>query len=451
MSMPRGPRGRFLVGNLVEFRRDRLEFMTRCAREYGDVVPLRLLGHPVLLLSRPDLIEQVLVHHTKHFMKHAGLRLYKPILGNGLVTSEGDFWRRQRKLSAPAFQGSRLPAYARAMVEATGRTCDAWAREMNGTPRPRDVNADMMRLTLAIACKTLFGADACPDPDVVGHAMEQGLEGIAARFRAAVPLPSWLPTPSNLRVRRSMRALHAVVAGMIESRRAAGGEGDDLLSMLLSARDEDGSAMSPRQLLDEVLTLFLAGHETTALALSYALYLLATHPEAQDELRAELARELNGRLPEYADLPRLAYTRKVVNEAMRLYPPADFLGREAIEDCTVAGITVRKGTNLFMSQWVMHRDERYFPDAPRFDPSRWTDAFERSLPRFAYFPFGGGPRYCIGQTFATAEAALVLATLCQRFTFAPDPTFRLELNPGITLRPRAGVRVIVNAATPSPT
>src|SRR4051812_48793138 len=171
MSVPRGPRGRFLVGNLVEFRRDRLEFMTRCAREYGDVVPLRLLGHPVLLLSRPDLIEQVLVHQTKHFIKHAGLRLYKPILGNGLVTSEGDFWRRQRKLSAPAFQGSRLAAYARDMVEATDRLCNAWGENLNRSPQSRDVHADMMRLTLEIACKTLFGAEACPDPNVVGHAM----------------------------------------------------------------------------------------------------------------------------------------------------------------------------------------------------------------------------------------------------------------------------------------
>ena len=467
MSLPRGPRGHFLFGHLAPFRRDRLEFMTRCARDYGDIVPLRLLGHPVILLSRPDLIEQVLVHHTKHFIKHAGLRLYKPILGNGLVTSEGDFWRRQRKLSAPAFQGSRMPAYAKEMVESAERMCVQWESDLRRDgAHPRDVNVDMMRLTLEIACRTLFGADACPDPEVVGRAMEDGLEGIAARFRAAVPLPSWLPTRANLRLGRSMRALHAVVQGMIDARAAAADQsaGDDLLSMLLAARDEDGSAMTPAQLLDEVLTLFLAGHETTALALSYSLYLLAGHPEAQSELRDELSRVLTGRLPDYADLPKLPYTRNVVTESMRLYPPADFLGREAVEDCTVAGIPVKKGTNLFMSQWVMHRDGRFFPDPLKFDPGRWTPEFERSLPRFAYFPFGGGPRYCIGQTFAAVEAALVLATVCQRFSFAPDSTFRLELNPGITLRPRAGVRVVVSAeaaddartgaaerATPSPT
>jgi cytochrome P450 len=447
MVMSRGPRARFLFGHLAEFRAGRLDFFTRCARDYGDVVPLNLLGKRVILLNHPDLIEQVLVTHAKNFVKHFGLRLYMPILGNGLVTSEGDFWRRQRKLSAPAFQGSRMPGYARAMVESTRRMCGTWADSPgpsgSGGGGVRDVNADMMRLTLEIACKTLFGADACPDPDVVGRAMEDGLEGIAARFRHMIPLPTWLPTRANFRLRRSLRSLHAVVAGMIESRGADGKDHDDLLSMLLSARDEDGSAMTRAQLLDEVLTLFLAGHETTALALSYALYLLAGHPDAQAALRAELNDVLGGREPTFADLPRLTCTRNVVNESMRLYPPADFLGREALEDCDIGGIPVRRGTNLFMSQWVMHRDPRYFPDPLKFDPTRWTAAFEKSLPRFAYFPFGGGPRYCIGQQFATAEAALVLATICREFSFEPDPTFRLELNPGITLRPQAGVRVKV--------
>ena len=451
MVKQQGPRGRFLVGNLPEFRADRLAFFTRCARDYGDVVPLRLLGKPVLLLNRPDLIEQALVARARHFVKHFGLRLYMPILGNGLVTSEGDFWRRQRKLSAPAFQASRMPGYARAMVESTVRMCQAWAssaghdQSSHRQEEVRDVNADMMRLTLEIACRTLFGADACPDPDVVGRAMNDGLDGVAARFRHTIPLPSWLPTRANLRLRRSLRSLHAVVARMIESRRKDHVDRDDLLAMLLAARDEDGSAMTRAQLLDEVLTLFLAGHETTALALSFALYLLAQHPAAQATLQAELDEVLGGREPSYDDLPKLTYTRSVVNESMRLYPPADFLGREAVEDCDVGGIPVRRGMTLFMSQWVMHRDPRFFPDPLAFDPSRWTPAFEKALPRFAYFPFGGGPRYCIGQQFATAEAALVLATVCRQFSFAPDETFRLELNPGITLRPRDGVRVRVRA------
>jgi cytochrome P450 len=257
-----------------------------------------------------------------------------------------------------------------------------------------------------------------------------------------------VPTPANLRLRRSLRTMHAVVGQLIDNGRATSGDGGDLLSMLLAARDEDGSAMTAEQLLDEVMTLLLAGHETTALALSYSLYLLAQHPAAQQALRAELANVLGGRSPAYADLPRLPYTANVVKESMRLYPPADFLGREAISDCTVGDIPVRRGMNLFMSQWVMHRDGRFFPEPLKFDPSRWTESFERALPRFAYFPFGGGPRYCIGQTFATAEAALVLAALCQRFELVPDPSFRLELHPGITLRPRAGVRLIVRAVEP---
>ena len=459
MPSYRGPRGKFLTGNLAEFRADRLAFFTRCAREYGDVVPMRLLGKPVLLLNRPDLIEQALVQQSKHFVKHFGLRFYKPILGNGLVTSEGDFWRRQRKLSAPAFQASRLAGYAEAMVSCTERMADGWERQHRDAAagadgRVHDVQVDMMRLTLQIACKTLFGSDVCPDPDVVGAAMEEGLEGIAARFSRPAPLPQWVPTPSNLRVRRSMRTLHAVVRQIIESGRAlvardpAGGRDgagrDDLLSMLLSARDEDGSAMSGEQLLDEVLTLLLAGHETTALALSYSLYLLAHHPDAQAKLRAELQEVLGtGRPPAFDDLPRLPYLRNVVTESMRLYPPADFLGREAISACSVGEIPVQKGLTLFLSQWVMHRDGRYFRDPLAFDPGRWTEAFERSLPRFVYFPFGAGPRYCIGQQFAIAEAALVLAAVCRRFGFAPDPTFKLELHPGITLRPRAGVRLVV--------
>jgi cytochrome P450 len=352
------------------------------------------------------------------------------------------------------------------MVASATRTADAWEAELSsrGTPpqstHVRDVHSDMMRLTLEIACRTLFGADACPDPGAVGRAMEEGLEAIENRFRGPFPLPAWVPTPSNLRLRRVMRSLHGVINDIIARRRVHCGAGfqpastdaqaeslhhsnGDLLSTLLQARDDDGSGMTGAQLLDETLTIFLAGHETTALALTYSMYLLSLHPQAQEKLRAELSSVLGDRPPEYSDLPKLAYTRNVVTESMRLYPPADFLGREAVNDCTVGGIRVPKGTNLFMSQWVMHHDPRYFPDPDTFDPDRWTPEFERNLPRFAYFPFGGGPRYCIGQTFALAEAALVLATLCRRFSFAPDPTYRLELWPSITLRPRHGIRLVV--------
>jgi cytochrome P450 len=368
--------------------------------------------------------------------------MYKPVLGNGLVTSEGDLWRRQRKMSAPAFHAGHMNSYAAEMVSATARMADTWP---NGS-HARDVHVDMMQLTLEIACRTLFGADACPDPNVVGDSMHVALRSIDVRFSRAIPIPDWFPTPSNLRLRRAMRRLDAVVVNIIDRRRGGNGDRDggkqNLLAALLRARDEDGSAMTDAQLLDEVRTIFLAGHETTALALAYTLYLLAANPATQDELYAELTEVLNHRLPTYEDLTHLPYTRNVVKEAMRLYPPADVLGREAVIDCDISGVHVAKGMNVFMSQWVMHHDPRYFPEPEKFWPARWTPAFESALPRFAYFPFGGGPRYCIGQVFASAEAAIVLATLCQRFAFAPDPTFKLELWPSITLRPRNGVRLM---------
>jgi len=417
----------------------RLEFFTQCARTYGDVVALRIVNKPIVMFNRPDLIEQVLVTHASKFVKHFGLRVYKPVLGNGLVTSEGDFWRRQRKLAAPAFQAARIAEYASDMVSATARMLDEWSDS-----EIRDVHADMMRLTLHIACTTLFGVQNPPDADVVGEALYEGMVVLGRRIRRIFPTPDWVPTRDNRQLRRSLDTLGRIVNDILQNQHESHGEqGSHLLARLLAARDEDGSRMSDRQLFDEALTLLLAGHETTALALSYSLYLLAEHPQTQEKLQAEVGDVLAGRLPSYADLPRLEYTRRVVTEALRLYPPADVLGREALEDCTIEGIPIPRGTTVFMSQWVMHRDPRYFADPLRFYPDRWTPDFERELPRFAYFPFGGGPRYCIGQTFATTEAILLLAMICQRFVFAPMPGFELSLWPNITLRPRDGIPLMV--------
>lgn len=433
------PPARWISGHLTDFRVGRLEFFTHCARTYGDVVRLRIVHRPVLLFSRPDLIEQVLIQKSKHFVKHFGLRVYKPVLGNGLVTSEGDFWRRQRKLIAPGFQAARLAEYAKSMVAAARQMLETW---LDG--ETRDVHEDMMRLTLRIACQTFFSAEHPPDAAVVGAALHESMVLLARRFRRLFPVPDWLPTPDNLRLRRSLGTLQRIVSDIVRGH--AGGTGDaphDLLGTLLAARDDDGSGMTRRQLLDETMTLLLAGHETTALALSYSLHLLATHPAALQELQAELASVLADRPATYEDLPRLDYATRVVTEAMRLYPPADVLGREAVEDCTIGDVPVRRGTTVFMSQWVMHRDPRYFDDPLEFRPDRWTPAFEKALPRFAYFPFGGGPRNCVGQNFAIAEAVLILAEVCRSFSFAPVPGFELVLWPNITLRPRDGVPLIV--------
>jgi cytochrome P450 len=365
--------------------------------------------------------------------------MYMPVLGNGLVTSEGDFWRRQRKLSAPAFQPARLGAYAGVMMEAVERMLQAWS-----TDGERDVHADMTRLTLDIACKTLFGADASADSEVVGHALNVAMEVIGDRMRRVIRAPLWFPTRANLRLRHSMRTLDEIVSRIIEKgRTSTSRDQTDLLSILLRQQDDDGSVMSDRQLLDEVRTIFVAGHETTALTLSYALYLLAMHPEIQSAVRADLDAVLDGRLPSHGDLAQLRAVRNVVYESLRLYPPADVLGREAMEDCSIAGVEIRKGTNVFASTWVLHRDPRFFTNPETFDPARWTDEFEKSLPRFAYFPFGGGPRFCIGQAFAVTEATLALAAMLQHASFAIAPGFKLELWPAITLRPRNGVKLIV--------
>ncbi len=427
-----GPKPRLWGGHLAEFRADRLGLLQQCAREYGDVVPLRIWRYRAFLLSRPDLIEQVLVTQARNFTKHFGLRLYKPLLGDGLLNAEGEVWRRQRKLSAPAFQSSRLAGYSASMVECTGRMMRDW---LATAVARRDVHLDLMRLTLEIACRTLFGAETCPDPNIVGQAMHGAMEALTQRWRRPIPLPDWLPTPANRRLKRSLAVMDGVINGLVEQRRRSGA-GDDLLWTLLQQRDDEGSGMTQRQLANEARTILLAGHETTALALGYALYLLAAHPAAQGRLQQEFAAVLAGREPGWLDLPQLRYTRRVIFEAMRLYPPADIIGREAIEECVIGDLRVPAGTTLFMSQWVMHHDARYFPDPWTFDPDRWTEEFEKSLPRFAYFPFGAGPRSCIGQTFAMTEAVLLLAAICGRFEFRPDPAFKLELLPSITLRPR---------------
>jgi cytochrome P450 len=315
-----------------------------------------------------------------------------------------------------------------------------------GEAQIRDVHADLMRLTLEIACRTFFGADAAQDPQIVGDAMYKALAAIDVRFGRLFPIPDWFPTPANLRLRRAVRTLDTIVQSLIHRRRTNPANGShDLLWALLHATAEDESPMTDAQLLDEARTVFLAGHETTALALTYALYLLAENPESQSLLQAEVSAVVGDRLPAHDNLQRLPLLRGVVMESMRLYPPADVLGREAIEDCRIGDVAVPRGTTIFMSQWVMHRDPRFFAEPLAFQPQRWTEAFERALPRFAYFPFGGGPRNCIGQAFAIAEAMLVLATICQRHAFAPDPTFKLELWPTITLRPKAGVRLQVRA------
>lgn len=445
-ATPPGPRGHWLGGNLPAFRADRLDFLTDCARRYGDVVAVRLGPVRIFALNHPDLVEEVLVHKHRIFKKHFALQSARPSLGEGLLTSEGEFWRRQRRLAQPAFLPQRIASYGDAMVELTERMLHGWA---NG--QSRDVQADMMQLTQEIVAKTLFGADLAGASAGVATAMETLLESFTDRVNRMVRLPVWLPVPSNIRFQRAMRLVEGILYRIIAERRRSREDRGDLLSLLLHAQDTegDGGGMTDRQLRDEVVTLFMAGHETTANTLAWIWHLLSRYPEAEAKLHAELDEVLDDRPPAVADLPRLSYTNWVVTEALRVMPTVWLLGREATEPTEIGGYPVPRGTTMWMSQWVIHRDPRWFDDAETFRPERWAGDFERSIPRYAYFPFGGGPRICIGNHFAQMEAALLLATIARRFRPRVSPDAVIRPVPTMTLRPAHGVPVRLEERKPA--
>jgi len=414
---------------------DPLGYFTQVTREYGDIAGLRVLNFRIFLINHPDYIEDVLVNHPRKFIKGRVLKANKRVFGEGLLTSEGDFWLRQRRLAQPAFHKARIASYAATMVEYTQRLLYEW---QDG--EERDIHKEMMRLTLQIVGKTLFDADVERDAQEVGRSLELLLK-LGANFRRTIFIPQWLPTPTNLRLELAIRKIEKVLYRIIAERRASGRDAGDLLSMLLAAQDEDGTRMTDKQLRDEAITLFLAGHETTANALSWTWWLLAQNPAVEAKLHAELSSVLRGRAPSVEDLPKLAYTNHVIAESMRLYPPAWGMARTAIEDHEIAGYKVPKGSGVSFAQWIVHRDARWYEAPEEFRPERWEGDLLKRLPRFAYFPFGGGPRQCIGNTFALMEAAMILATIARQFRFRLVEGHSVVPLASITLRPREGIRV----------
>jgi cytochrome P450 len=436
-TYPPGPKGALPGLSFLSFTRDPLGFLTSVTREFGDVVYFSGVSQDFYLLNHPDYVKDVLVTHNTSFMKGRGLQRAKRLLGEGLLTSEPPLHRRQRRLAQPAFHKQRINAYASLMVDYALRL----GRERWQDGRTLDVAQEMMHLTLAIVGKTLFGTETEAEAEEVRAALSASMASFARFMLPFAELLSRLPLPANRRFMESRARLDRIIYRIIEERRASGEDRGDLLSMLLNAQDEegDGGRMTDEQLRDEAMTIFLAGHETTANALTWTWYLLSQHPEAEARLHEELEEVLAGRPPTAEDLPRLRYTEMVVAESMRLYPPAWILGRRALEDYEVGGHLIPRDSLVILSPYVMHRDPRFFPDPERFDPERWTPESKASRPQFSYFPFGGGPRRCIGEGFAWMEGVLVVATLAQSWRLRLAPGQRVEPQPMVTLRPRRGM------------
>ena len=433
-----GPARGYPLANWFALRRNPLAFFEGLARDYGDVVRFRLGPAFVYLVNDPELIRSVLVTRADRYHKGRGLERAKRLLGEGLLTSEDAVHLRQRRLMQPAFHRERISGYGDTMVRYADRAAERWKEG-----ETRDVHREMVALTLAIVGKTLFDADVEREADEIGGALTEAMELFNRLF--TVPfgeILEKLPIPATRRFEKARGRLDATIARLIAERRKNPGDRTDLLTLLLLAQDTegDGGGMTDAQLRDEAMTIFLAGHETTANALTWTWHLLSRNPDVELRFHEELDLVLGGRLPTVTDLPRLRYTEMVLSESMRLYPPAWIVGRRALVEHDLGGYRIPAGSILLLSQWITHRDARFFPDPLRFDPLRFTPEAQAARPRFSYFPFGGGPRVCIGEGFAWMEGVLVLATIARRWRLRPtegEPTPAAM----ITLRPKGGLRM----------
>lgn len=440
-ATPPRAKGLPYLGNSHQYLRDPLRFLRSMQARHGDVVNVALGPMEVTLVSHPDVVEDILLTRNRLWQKDRYLQVLRPVLGDGLLSSEGDFWRRQRRLAQPAFHRDRIAAYGDIMVSHATRLVRQWR-----DGKDRDVHKDMMRLTLEIVAETLFGANVGDHAEDVGEALEAVLAVVADPFELFFPVLKRLPTPNRVRFNRAVKKLDTIMYGVIERRRrSTAGETNDLLSMLLHAQDDDGTGMSDKQLRDECMTLFLAGHETTALNLSWTWLLLSKHPHVDGKLARELDEVLGDRPATFADLPNLRYTSHVIAESLRMYPPAWSMGREAREDVVIAGYHVPRGGQVWFCPWSIQRDARWFDRPDDFLPERWEGDLAKTLHRYAYFPFGGGPRFCIGQAFAQMEAVLLLATLARAYRVEVLPRPRVVPEPSVTLRPKHGLRVRLSA------
>jgi cytochrome P450 len=433
-----GPKGHFLLGNLPEFKKDELAFLTRCAQGYGEIVPLRLLHLSVYLLLNPDHIEYVLNAHSRDFVKSRMYKIAARLVKQGLVLSEGDYWLRQRRLIQPAFHKERIAAYGQIMVDYTERMLSTWQEG-----QILDAQDTMVHLSMAIVMKALFNCDVDNDPEGAGDVVRSLFKEAAALFANPMAIPENIPTPGNLRYRRVAQQMDKIVYHLIQQHRAKAEDTGDLLSMLLRARDESQNGMTDQELRDEMITMLAASFETTGTALCWAWYLLSQHPAVEAKLLAELEAVLGGRAPTVEDLPKLPYTEMILIETLRFYPPGPLQGREAVKDFELGGYHFSAGTEFWISPLVLHRSARYYEAPDEFRPERWEGDLIKQLPKFAYMPFLHGPRQCIGNVFASMEVRLILATVAQKFKLKLVPEQVVVPKFSLTLNPKYGLKMSV--------
>jgi cytochrome P450 len=443
-ELPEHPGGHFFLGHLPSFRNDAANWLLDMGRTQSDMAATPLgFVRGVAAITSPALANEVLATKASSFEKTYGLTLFlRPVLGDGLLTSQRSTHERARRLLAPAFAPKRMVSYASVM----SARAQSFAERLE-SGESFDLSEEMMGLTLDIVGKTLFDAEVANDAGAVGEALTTAMEVAIGQMTSFIPIPPSIPTPANLRYRRAARALDDVVYRIIRARRETHEDRGDVLSILLEAKDEDGTAMTDLQVRDEAMTLFLAGHETTANALAWTFYLLAKHPEVRAKLEAEL--DALGRAPSYGDLKELPYTLAVFKEAMRLYPPAFIIGRRAMEDVVIGNYTFKKNMLAFVNVIGVHRRPDLWQDPDRFDPERFLHDRDKQLPRCAYMPFGAGPRVCIGNHFALTEGHLLLATIARRARFVLESDVPVEVEPLVTLRPKGGIPVRVELRRPN--
>lgn len=435
LPKPPTPQGHALWGHALELRRDLLGYLSRVACEHGDVVRLRIGAERAWLLSRAEDIERVLVTEREKFHKPKMVRVMgRIIFGDALTTRDGSAWRDQRRVVAPAFHRERVDQHASSVVRLTERELASWK---DGETRALD--RDLMRLTLCIAAESLLGLELGADADRFGAAMRSALSSLGQRARFGVPTPDWLPVPHNLRMRRAMQPIDAVVARAIAQQRGRGEDRGNLLSLLLNAAEP----VSEARVRNEVVAMLLGGSQPASLAIAWVIYCLTQYPNVAAQLECEVDRVLGARSASLEDLPQLPYTRAVLDEALRLYPPFFLLARDAACRTELAGHFVPKGTTIFVSPWVTQRSERYFDEPLAFRPERWLDGRTERLPRFAYFPFSEGPRVCVAQRFALTQSVLALATLVRALRFELAPGHSVQPSPAIALGFARGLRVVV--------